>query len=86
MSGQPLELSASDLIFKEVEVKGFWLAKIAPTLGAEKLKSLIFEIVQAVAAGDVRLTVSEVFPLSEINRAAAAAAEPGRKGKVLLKP
>ena len=86
MSGEPLELSASDLIFKEAQVKGFWLAKIAPTLGTEKLKNLISEIVQAVAAGDVRLTVSEVFPLSDIKRAAAAAAEPGRKGKVLLKP
>jgi NADPH:quinone reductase-like Zn-dependent oxidoreductase len=86
MSGRPLELSASDLIFKEAVVKGFWLSKIAPTLGADKLKSLISEIVEAVAARDVRLTVSEVFPLSDIGRAAAAAAEPGRKGKVLLRP
>lgn len=85
MSGRPLELSASDLIFKQAVVKGFWLSKIAPTLSPEKLMALITEIIQCVTSGEVKLTVSEVFPLADIKRAAAAAAEPGRKGKVLLK-
>ncbi len=85
MSGRPLELSASDLIFKQAVVKGFWLSKIAPTLSPEKLTGMISEIVQGVMAGDVRLTVSEVFALTDIKRAVAAAAEPGRKGKVLIK-
>ena len=85
MSGRPLELSASDLIFKQAVVKGFWLSKIAPTLSPEKLMALISEIIQSVTSGSIKLTVSEVFPLAEIKRAAAAAAEPGRKGKVLLK-
>lgn len=85
MSGRPLELSASDLIFKQAVVKGFWLARIAPTLAPERLRSLIAEIIQRVASGEVKLTVSEVFALSDAARAAAAAAEPGRKGKVLLR-
>jgi len=85
MSGRPLELSASDLIFKQAVVKGFWLSKIAPTLSPEKLMALISEIIQCVSSGEVKLTVSDVFPLADIKRAAAAAAEPGRQGKVLLK-
>lgn len=36
MSGQPVQLSASDMIFRQATVKGFWLAKIAQTLPAEK--------------------------------------------------
>jgi NADPH:quinone reductase-like Zn-dependent oxidoreductase len=86
MSGQPMQLSASDVVFKQAVIKGFWLAKIAPTLKPEKIGSLIGEIVQAVAAGDVSLSVSEIFGLDDVARAAAAAAEPGRKGKVLIRP
>lgn len=85
MSGQPMQLSASDMVFKQAVVKGFWLAKIAPTLPREKLTNLIGEIVQAVASGDVQLSVSEVFGLSDIAKAAAAAGEAGRNGKVLVR-
>ncbi|MFN7102255.1 MAG: zinc-binding dehydrogenase [Pseudorhizobium sp.] len=85
MSGRPLELSASDLIFKQAVVKGFWLSKIAPTLGPEKLMAMIGEIIQRVMSGELTLSVSEVFALPDIRQAAAAAGEPGRKGKVLLK-
>lgn len=85
MSGRPLELSASDLIFKQAVVKGFWLSKIAPTLGPEKLMGMIGEVIQRVSPGELTLPVSDVFPLSDISRAVAAAAEPGRSGKVLLK-
>ncbi|TCR06371.1 zinc-binding dehydrogenase [Neorhizobium sp. JUb45] len=85
MSGQPMQLSASDMIFKQATVKGFWLAKIAPTLPVEKLKSMIGEIVESVAKGEVELTVSDVFDLSDVAKAAAAAGETGRKGKVLIR-
>lgn len=84
MSGQPMQLSASDMIFKQATVKGFWLAKIVPTLPPEKMKSLIGEIVQGVASGDVELSVSDVFGLSDVAKAVAAAGETGRKGKVLI--
>ena len=49
MSGRPLELSASELIFKQAVVKGFWLSKIAPTLSPEKLMALISEASQVEA-------------------------------------
>jgi NADPH:quinone reductase len=84
MSGQPMQLSAGDLIFKQAIVKGFWLAKLAPTLSPEVLKELIGEIVAGVASGEVKLGVSEVFALSDIAKAAAAAGEPRRRGKVLV--
>jgi NADPH:quinone reductase-like Zn-dependent oxidoreductase len=85
MSGKPMQLSASDMIFKQAVVKGFWLAKIAPKLPAEKMQSHIREIVEAVANGTVNLTVSEVFGLDDIATAAAAAAKSGRTGKVLVR-
>ena len=66
-------------------MKGFWLSKIAPRLGPEKLMALIGEIIQGVTAGEIKLTVSEVFALADIKQAVAAAGESARKGKVLLR-
>lgn len=85
MSGKPLQISASDLVFKQATVKGFWLAKLAPAIAPDKMKAMIGEIVQAVASGEVALTVSDIFDLADVAKAAAAAGEPGRKGKVLLR-
>jgi NADPH:quinone reductase-like Zn-dependent oxidoreductase len=85
MSGEPMQISAGDLVFKQAVVKGFWLAKIAPTLSPEKMKSLIGEIVQGVAGGAVTLTVSDVFALDDVAKAAGAAGETARKGKVLIR-
>ncbi|SFB63452.1 NADPH:quinone reductase [Rhizobium sp. NFR07] len=85
MSGEPMQLSASDMIFKQAVVKGFWLAKVGPTIAPERMKSLIGEIVGGVASGEVKLGVSDIFPLDDVAKAVAAAAAPHRKGKVLIR-
>jgi NADPH:quinone reductase and related Zn-dependent oxidoreductases len=85
MSGQPMQLSPGDLIFKETVVKGFWLAKVGPALGPEKIGRLVGEIVQSVAKGEIDLPVSGICDLADVARAVAAAAEGHRKGKVLIK-
>jgi NADPH:quinone reductase len=85
MSGEPMQLSASDMIFKQAVVKGFWLAKVGPTIAPERMKSLIGEILRGVASGEVKLGVSDIFPLDDVAKAVAAAAAPHRKGKVLIR-
>jgi NADPH:quinone reductase-like Zn-dependent oxidoreductase len=86
MSGHPLQLSAGDLIFKQAVVKGFWLAKIMRTTPRETIARWIGELVGLVADGTIRLQVGGVYPFSGIAAAAQASAEPGRPGKILLKP
>jgi NADPH:quinone reductase len=85
MSGEPMQLSSSDMIFKQAVVKGFWLAKVGPTIAPEKMKALVGEIVQGVASGEVKLGVSDVFPLDDVAKAVAAAGQPHRRGKVLIR-
>lgn len=85
MSGEPMQISAGDMIFKQAVVKGFWLAKLSPTIAPETMKSLIGEIISGVASGEVKLGVSEIFDLDDVAKAAAAAAEPHRRGKVLIR-
>lgn len=86
MSGKPLEISGADLVFKQSVVKGFWLAKIMTTATREDIGRWMSELVRLIASGEVRLQTGGVFPLDRIAEAAAASAEPGRTGKILLRP
>ena len=86
MSGKPLEISGGDLVFKQSVVKGFWLAKIMKTATREDIGRWMSELVRLIASGAVRLQTGGIFPLDRIADAAAASAEPGRAGKILLRP
>ncbi|MBL0372440.1 zinc-binding dehydrogenase [Rhizobium sp. KVB221] len=86
MSGEPMQLSAGDMIFKQVTVKGFWLAKLGSAMPRAEMGRLIGELVQLAASGKIKLQVEEVFALENISDAVAAAGRGGRKGKVLLRP
>lgn len=86
MSGQPLQLSAGDLIFKQAVVKGFWLSKIMKTTPRETIVRWMGELVSLVAKGSVTLQIGGIFDLADISKAALASAETGRPGKILLRP
>jgi NADPH2:quinone reductase len=79
-----LQVSSGDLIFKQATVKGFWASTVSRTMDAAKRAALFGELVQRVASGEVRLPVEAVFPFEQARAAAAASAQPGRSGKILL--
>lgn len=85
MSGKPLELSAGDLIFKQVTVKGFWLAKIMQTTPRETIGRWFGELLGLVASGAVTLQDGGIYDLADVKDAVAAAAKPGRPGKILIR-
>ncbi|MGF0538671.1 zinc-binding dehydrogenase [Agrobacterium sp. ES01] len=86
MSGKPLSLSASDLIFKQALVKGFWLGKMMETMPQEEKFKGVSTMMKLVASGDVKLQVGGIFDLDDMSKAAAASRESGRPGKVLVRP
>ncbi|MFD1746902.1 zinc-binding dehydrogenase [Rhizobium helianthi] len=85
MSGEPMRISAADVIFKQAVVKGFWLAKLMEAMQPDEMRRLVGELVAGAASGDLRLQVDQVFPLADAASAMEAAGAKGRKGKVLLK-
>jgi NADPH:quinone reductase-like Zn-dependent oxidoreductase len=85
MSGEPMQISPADLIFKQVTVKGFWFSKVAGTLAPADMGRMVGELVQLAASRKLRLDVEGIFDLADAKKAAAASAVPGRKGKVLLR-
>lgn len=86
MTGEPMQISSGDLIFKQAVVKGFWGAKVSAAMPADERQRLFVELMRLVITGAVQLPVEAIFPLDRIGDAVRASLAPGKAGKVLLKP
>jgi len=85
MGSGNLEISSGDLIFKQATVKGFWGSVVSREMDAAKRGVLFGELLQRIGSGEVSLPVEAIFPFEQAREAAAASAQPGRDGKILLR-
>ncbi|MBD8067127.1 zinc-binding dehydrogenase [Devosia sp. PTR5] len=83
MTGRPLKLSAGDLLFRGITVKGFWGAR--PPVKPERIGELLGELVRDAAAGTLKLPIEKAYGIDEVAEAARASGEPGRKGKIAIR-
>ncbi|MEN9818717.1 MAG: hypothetical protein RLZ32_2597, partial [Gemmatimonadota bacterium] len=86
LSGEACHLGPGQLIFRGVQLKGFWLAQWFRTTSPAQQQALYGELVAAIAAGRLHARVHATYPLARVREAVAAAAQGGRHGKVLLVP
>lgn len=86
MSGEVMQISSGDLIFKQATVKGFWASVVNKELSSERKKALIVELLTLAAQKKLLLPVEGVFSFTQIKDAALKATQGARQGKVLLKP
>ncbi|PUA79053.1 zinc-binding dehydrogenase [Nocardioides currus] len=86
MASPTLEIGSGDVIFKQVVIKGFWGSKVFAAMSREKRGELLGELVAGISSGSLTLPVEKVYGLDEIADAARANFEPGRVGKILLRP
>lgn len=86
MTGEPMQISSGDLIFKQASVKGFWGSKVSQALSAADKRRLLGELITHVASGALALPVAGIFSLEEIAVAVTHSLSTGRQGKVLLRP
>lgn len=84
MASSTLNLATSDILFNQVTVEGFWLAKL--DLTPEYRDKLMRELSERMADGTVQLPVDSVHALDDIAEAIRASREAGRRGKVLIRP
>ena len=85
MSGKPMTLNPTDLIFKQAVVKGFWGSKISQEMSVENKQRLINELIERAVNGQLKLPVEAVFDLADVVKAVDGKVQSGKKGKVLLK-
>ena len=83
MTGRPLKISAGELLFRNISVKGFWGAK--PPVKPERIGVLLGELIKDAATGKLVLDIEAAYPIAEVAEAARACDEPGRKGKIAIK-
>ncbi|MEZ4361021.1 MAG: zinc-dependent alcohol dehydrogenase family protein [Kofleriaceae bacterium] len=86
MSGKPCTLSAGLLIFKDLRVRGFWLAKWFRTASKEQQGKLYGELTRSIATGALKAPIHQTYAVKDIKEAVAAAAAGERDGKILVVP
>ena len=79
-------LDLSKVIFNDISVKGFWLAKWFETASPEDKQAAFGTILPLIATGAIKSTVDSCFKLEDIAQAVERAGQPNREGKVLLTP
>lgn len=86
LSMQQPALDLASVIFNDVKVQGFWLAKWFETATPEETKAAFGAIIPLIASGAISSAIDSRFKLEDIAAAVERAAAPGRDGKVLLMP
>lgn len=85
MSGAPAAVDLHELVFRDVRVRGFWLARwFSDPVQLGQVKAAYTELVALMKAGTLRIDIEAIYPLASVHEALAHAARPGRTGKVLL--
>ncbi|MFW2150662.1 zinc-binding dehydrogenase [Acinetobacter gyllenbergii] len=86
MTGETMQISSGDLIFKQATVKGFWASVVNKEMPVERKKALFVELITLATQKKLVLPVEGIFSFDQINTAALKATQGARQGKVLLAP
>lgn len=84
LSGDDNTVSARDLVFRDISVRGFWLAEWYATAEADDIRKLHEFLTDSLRHGKIDSTVDARYPLRQIKQALAHAARAGRNGKIIL--
>ena len=86
LSGEPCQLSGASLVFRDLTLKGFWLARWYRDASIEQRSSVAAELGQMLAEGSLFARIQASYGIDDIKTAVAAAAAGGREGKIILIP
>lgn len=86
MSGEPCQISARNIVFRNVTVKGFWLAKWFENASQEQQMTVFGQLTKLIATGKLQARIEAEYDVAQIKDAVAAAAAGERDGKILIAP
>lgn len=86
MSGEPCMVSPYSFVFRDVTLRGFWLAHWFRKATVQRQREVFGELTQLVAAGKLKAKIQATFPIEQIKQAIALAAAGERDGKILIEP
>lgn len=86
MSGKPMVLNSTHMIFKQATIKGFWGSKLSQEMSVETKQRLVDELIERAVNGQLKLPTEATFDLADILKAVDGKLQAGKNGKVLLRP
>ena len=86
LSGEPCAVSPRELVFRDITLKGFWLARWFRITPQPKQFGLLTELAGLIAAGKLGTPIQATYEVAQIKEAVAAAAAGERQGKILIVP
>lgn len=86
LSGEPCQLSGASLVFRDLTLRGFWLANWYREASAEQRGAVFAELGRMLAEGSLSARIQASYPIDQIKTAVATAASGGREGKILIEP
>ncbi len=86
MTGEPCVVAPRALVFRDVTLRGFWLAKWFRNSTPVQQMALYGELTQRIASGELRARIGATYDVASIKDAVAAAARGERDGKILVVP
>ena len=86
MSGEPCTVSPSSFVFRDVTLRGFWLALWFRKATPPQQMAVFGELAKLIATGKLKARVQATYDISQIKEAVAAAAAGERDGKILMVP
>jgi mitochondrial enoyl-[acyl-carrier protein] reductase / trans-2-enoyl-CoA reductase len=86
LSAKPCEITADQLIFRDIKLVGFWRGKSLQTQSHAATTALYADLASCVLYGTLSVEVEARYPLNQVGEALAHAKREGRSGKILLMP
>jgi NADPH:quinone reductase-like Zn-dependent oxidoreductase len=84
ISGKPLIAPAQPLIFRDISIRGFWLANWFKTATPNKITEMYERLTPLVASGAISSPIAGTYSFGQIAEAVAVASK--NRGKVLFTP
>lgn len=84
MTGEPIRFPTRELIFKNIQLRGFWMDAWSRLRPALEVKSCFQQIFNLMQTKKLVLPVAETYPLNQWKEALASAQKSERNGKILF--
>ena len=86
LSGEPCQMAADMVIFRGLNLTGFWLAKLLGGMQRAEIEAMYGDLCGRVADGSMGAAIEASYGLDELGAAFDHAMRGGRSGKVLITP
>ncbi|CAN5738009.1 zinc-dependent alcohol dehydrogenase family protein [soil metagenome] len=85
MSRRSLKVPNKHLIFKNLEIRGYWLSKWAETASHLEMQEVLRPLATMMLKGQLKLPVDQIVPMTHYREAISLAQGQGRNGKIIIK-